>query len=256
MPVRRRIKQKGAFSSSSNGSMEGERGAVESKGVRVCGKETIWKEYDGSTVIKTFKKREDFDKEVKVAQYLAKKGFSYNDYNYAFGICEDLQLQLPFVNGVNLNKFKKNLGENRLSIDIIFNIMNILCNNVANLLSSVIYHNDLHPKNIMIVQDGNTYHPVIIDFGETVINNKSNPPRLKELIISLKLLWNLRDNRFIKLEFKDTDDSIQKIQERIQAAFDIYNQNTPRVSTSSRRRSPTNDDESSTKRTNRTLFAW
>lgn len=229
MPVRK-TKQKGA-SSSSKGSMEGEKGAIKSRGLIECKDEKeIWKEYTGSVVIKTFKKQEDFEKELEVAKYLANKNFSYKDYNYAFGTCDKsrLQLQLPLVVGKNIEKFKKELdNENeRLPILTLLGIMKTLCNNVNNLLINNIYHNDLHPKNIMIVQDGDTYRPVIIDFGETVINNNSRPkfPRLGELMASLRMLWTLRQrDKNINLELKDID-TIDVITKTIYKAESDYNQ--------------------------------
>jgi len=103
--------------------------------------------------------------------------------------------------------------------------MKTLCENVANLIANNVNHNDLHPKNIMIVQDGETYHPVIIDFGETVINNSNSPkfPRLVELIISLNDLWSLRerDNRRIKFKL-EKNDTIDVIQSKIFGLITIY----------------------------------
>lgn len=75
---------------------------------------------------------------------------------------------LEFIEGVSLSKHIESLGP--LPIEIALPVFSDLCDGLLHAHSKNILHRDIKPSNIILINEGNNYHPKIIDFGLAVLD--------------------------------------------------------------------------------------
>ncbi len=74
---------------------------------------------------------------------------------------------LEYIEGVSLAKHIESLGP--LPIEIALPVFSDLCEGLTHAHSKNILHRDIKPSNIILINEGNNYHPKIIDFGLAVL---------------------------------------------------------------------------------------
>ncbi|MDX2108160.1 MAG: protein kinase [Candidatus Melainabacteria bacterium] len=75
---------------------------------------------------------------------------------------------LEYIEGVSLAKHIESLGP--LPVEIALPVFIDLCEGLAHAHNKNILHRDIKPSNIILVNEGNTYHPKIIDFGLAMLD--------------------------------------------------------------------------------------
>lgn len=75
---------------------------------------------------------------------------------------------LEYIEGVSLAKHIESLGP--LPVEIALPVFIDLCQGLTHAHSKNILHRDIKPSNIILVNEGNTYHPKIIDFGLAMLD--------------------------------------------------------------------------------------
>ncbi|MBP7861556.1 protein kinase [bacterium] len=75
---------------------------------------------------------------------------------------------LEYIEGVSLAKHIESLGP--LPIEIALPVFSNLCEGLSHAHSKNILHRDIKPSNIILINEGNNYHPKIIDFGLAVLD--------------------------------------------------------------------------------------
>jgi len=80
---------------------------------------------------------------------------------------------LEYIEGVSLAKHIETLGP--LPLEIALPVFIDLCEGLAHAHSKNILHRDIKPSNIILVNQGNSYHPKIIDFGLAMLDAGDAP---------------------------------------------------------------------------------
>lgn len=80
---------------------------------------------------------------------------------------------LEYIEGVSLAKHIESLGP--LPLEIALPVFIDLCEGLAHAHSKNILHRDIKPSNIILVNEGNSYHPKIIDFGLAMLDAGDTP---------------------------------------------------------------------------------
>jgi len=82
---------------------------------------------------------------------------------------------LEYIEGVSLAKHIESLGP--LPVEIALPVFCDLCEGLLHAHSKNILHRDIKPSNIILVNEGNSYHPKIIDFGLAMLDtDESHAP--------------------------------------------------------------------------------